>query len=171
MHRQLVVRYALALLVLAGLAGPMRLVGQSAPRADALSAIVEAMFFRRGPMADSLPFDACSVWEHGGRPADFPEGVLPGLRFLLDRPAADPCGLPKPSAGSRFERVARVDSVVIADSTARVYVHVRRGEWSYQEVYHLANRPTPGDGWSMREVRMYAPIHVTPPPPRPGGAL
>lgn len=143
---------------------PCPLSAQQAARGDALSAVVEAMYFRRSALGDSLPFDACSVYEQGGHPADFPAGVLPGLRTLLDRPVADPCGVPKPSAGSRYERIVRVLSVERADSGAQVHLSVRRGEWTYTEVYHLSLRPDDG-AWALREVRMYPPIQTLPPPP------
>lgn len=139
--------------------------GQAVEKGTALSAIGQAMLFRQSVLGDSLPFDACSVYERSGRPGSFVSGVLPGLRGLLDRSVDDPCSLPKPSAGDRTEYLVRVDSVVIADSTARVHLHVRRGEWSYTEVYSLAARPA-GD-WGFREVRMTNPFHITPPRPRP----
>jgi hypothetical protein len=154
-----------SLLALLLCAVPDILSAQKAARGDALSAIVEAMYFRRSALEDSLPFDACSVYEQSGRPAQFPTGVLPGLRALLDRPGADPCGVPKPSAGSRYERIVRVLSVQMADSAAQVHLNVRRGEWTYTEVYYLTARVDDG-AWAFREVRMYPPVHTTPPPPR-----
>lgn len=169
MHHQLVSRaVSIALAALAS-AAPNPLIGQTAPPENPLSAIVEAMFFRRTALGDSLPFDACSVYEQGGRPTEFPNGILPGLRLLLDRPVADPCSVPKPSAGSRYERLVRVDSVVPGEpGTVRVHLHVRRGEWTYEEVYYLA-AGSGGQPWSLQEVRTYPPIHTTPPPPRASG--
>jgi hypothetical protein len=170
MHYQRVTRGGVASLLMMACLGCAPLAGQQRTGPDPLAAVVQAMFFRSGALGDSLPFDACSVWEQTGRPAALVEGVLPGLRPLLDRQVDDPCSVAKPSEGSRFERIARVDSVVVADSAARVHLHIRRGEWSYQEVYHLARRN--GGGWSFREVRMYPPIHVTPPPTtQPGSAV
>jgi hypothetical protein len=165
MSRQLVARWCAGALLTLSFAIPGRLPAQASAPGRALAAVGEAMFFRRSALGDSLRFDACSVYECTGRPATFPEGILPGLRPLLDRPVAEPCAVPAPGAGSRHPRVVRVDSVVIADSTARVRLHVRRGEWTYDEVYHLAARPS-GDGWALCEVRMYPPIQTMPPPPR-----
>jgi hypothetical protein len=154
-----------SLLVLLLCAAPNLLSSQNVVRRDALSAVGEAMYFRRSALGDSLPFDACSVYERSGRPADFPAGILPGLRSLLDRPVTDPCGVPKPSEGSRFERLVRVISVEMGDSAAQVHLNVRRGEWTYTEVYHLSFRASDG-AWALCEVRMYPPVHTTPPPPR-----
>lgn len=164
MHCRMIARVVMtaAGLVLCTATAPLD--GQSVDRGTALSAIGQAMFFRQSVLGDSLPFDACSVYERSGRPNPFVGGLLPGLRGLLDRPVDDPCSLPKPSAGGRTERLVRVDSVVIADSEARVHLHVRRGEWSHTEVYSLATRLD--GGWGFREVRMTNPFHVTPPPPR-----
>lgn len=161
MHR-LVIRGGL-LLALLLCAMPGLLSAQDAAPRDALSAVAEAMFFRRSALGDTLPFDACSVYERGGRPADFPAGILPGLQGLLDRPVSDPCSVPRPSADSRYERLVRVTSVEMADSAARVHLNVRRGEWTYTEVYHLSPRANDG-AWMLREVRMYPPVHTTPPP-------
>jgi hypothetical protein len=163
MHCKLVARAVLGTIAIVLSAGPELLLCQERARTDALAAVVEAMFIRRGALGDSLPFDACSVYENSGRPEGFPDGVLAGLRPLLDRQVPDPCSVPKPSEGGRHERLVRVDSVVVSDSAARVHLHVRRGEWSYEEVYYLTSRDaeTRADGWSFREVRMYPPVHTT----------
>lgn len=164
MHRPVIRIGALLALLLCAVPSPVS--AQTVARGgDALSAVVEAMYFRRSALGDTLPFDACSVYEKGGRPDAFPTGILPGLRSLLDRPVADPCSAPRPSAGSRYERLVRVLSVEMADSAAQVHLNVRRGEWTYTEVYHLSTRADDG-AWTLREVRMYPPVHTTPPPPR-----
>lgn len=165
MPDQLTVRCLVGALLALSLAGPGTLHAQAPVRGDALSAVGEAMYFRRSALGDSLPFDACSVYERTGRPAGFPQGLLPGVRPLLDHPVADPCGRAGPEAGVRYPRVVRVDSVVIADSTAQVHLQVRRGEWAYNEVHHLVARPGRG-GWGMREVRTCNAIQILPPPPR-----
>jgi hypothetical protein len=155
---------AAALVVASVCAAP--LFGQNIDAPTRLAAVGEAMIFRRSVLGDSLPFDACSVYEKSGRPDPFVSAILPGLRSLLDRPVNEPCSLPRPGADRRVERFVRVDSVVVADSIAQVHLHVRRGEWSHTEVYHLSVRPG-GGAWAFREVRMTNPFHVMPPPPRP----
>lgn len=164
MHCRMIARVLTAAGLLLGMA-TAPLDGQSVDGGSTLAAIGQAMFFRQSVLGDSLPFDACSVYERSGRPSPFVSELLPGLRSLLDRPVNDPCSLPGPSAGGRTERLVRVDSVVVVDSTARVHLYVRRGEWSHTEVYFLAARQE--GGWGFREVRMTNPFHVTPSPPRP----
>jgi hypothetical protein len=158
MHNELVRGMLAGMLVMAGIAVPAKAVAQ--PPRDALTAIGEAMFFRGRTLGDSLPFDACSVFEQSGRPADYLEGILPGLRSLLDRQGDDPCAAPFPAADQRFVHRVRVDSVIVEDSAARVRLHVRRGEWSHDETYYLSRT---GDGWALREVRMYPGVQTLPP--------
>ncbi|HEU0013962.1 MAG TPA: hypothetical protein VFQ45_09780 [Longimicrobium sp.] len=152
------------MLLLTACATPRASPAQAAER-DALAAVVEAMSFRQSVRGDSIPFDACHVYEKTGRPAMLVSRVPPGLRNLLDRQVDDPCSLPAPSAHARFKYVVRVDSVVVTDSTALVYLYIRRGEWSYSETYDLVVRP--GDGqWRLREARGYGGFQILPPPPR-----
>jgi hypothetical protein len=152
-----------ALLAITACAGCAPLQGQGAAK-DALSAVEQAMFFRRSALADSLRFDACSVYERTGQPGRMADRIRPGLRSLLDSSVGRPCmEADSATAAARAGQRVRVDSVVTTDSTAEVHLHVRRGGWRYTETYYLAARPG-NDGWSLREVRMSPPLHTTPPP-------
>jgi len=137
-----------------------------ARKGDAVSAVVEAMFFRRALLEDTLRFDACSVFEHTGRPTGFLAHFRWDVQPMLDRPVDDPCRVPQPGADDRFRRFVRVTSVVVADSTAEVHLRIFRSEWAYSEVYFLAARAGEVTGWALREVRLYPGIHITAPPPR-----
>jgi|GEM_PF-3132738 len=167
MHNRLVIRavgVVLVGLVLSTTASRLR--GQGPGRArptDALAAVAEVMALRRGPLGDSLRFDACAVYERTGRPGGFPAGIAPGLIPLLDRSGPDPCGEPRPGAGGRTERTVRVDSVKVTDSAASVHLSIRRGEWSYNEDYYFAALPN-GRGWGFSEARMTHPFRITPAP-------
>lgn len=165
MHYQLVRRALCIVVLLTGLF-PLRseLSAQASPSGNALLAVSEVMLYRRNALGDSLPFDACSVYERTGRPEALLSGIRPGLRSLLDRQVDNPCAVPKPSERQRSERLVRVDTVVVADSTAEVHVHVRRDGWRHGEVYYFTNRAD--GGWALREVRMTPALHTTPPPPR-----
>jgi hypothetical protein len=132
-------------------------------RADALAAVAEVMALRRGALGDSLPFDACTIFEQAGRPSGFPAGIPPGLIPLLDRTGPDPCATKAPGDGDRLQRTVRVDSVTVTDSAAFVHLSIRRGEWSYNEEYTFASLPQ-GRGWGFREARMTHPFRVMPAP-------
>lgn len=154
-------RAALLAVGILACAAPAALLGQV--EQSALAAVEEAMFFRRSALADTLTFDACSVYEQTGRPERMVERLRPGLRSLLDRRGDAPCDGRPSDAGGRAGARVRVDSVVIADTAAQVHLHVLRGGWRHLEVYHLTPRAT--GSWSLREVRMSPPLHTTPPPP------
>jgi hypothetical protein len=165
MHNRLVMRpvplsfFAVAV----GLASAPLAAQGTVRRADALAAVAEVMALRRGALGDSLPFNACTVFEQTGRPSGFPVGIPPGLIPLLDRTGPDPCATKAPGDGDRLQRTVRVDSVRVTDSTASVHLSVRRGEWSYKEEYAFALLPQ-GCRWGFREARMTHPLRVTPPP-------
>jgi hypothetical protein len=172
MHHRLVIHAVrVTVLALALTTGCSPLRGQDRPGRSgggALAAVAEVMALRRGALGDSLRFDACAVFQHTGRPGGFPAGIPPGLVPLLDRSGPDPCAVPRPGAGGRTEHTVRVDSVTTTDSAAIVHLSVKRGEWSYSEVYYFAALPN-GRGWGFRESRMTHPLRVTPPPMRSGG--
>ena len=164
MHYQLVRRAVYVVVLLTGFFSlRSELSAQAPPSGNALLAVGEVMLYRRNALGDSLPFDACSVYERTGRPEALLSGIRPGLRTLLDRPIDHPCAVPKPSEGQRSERLVRVDTVQIAGSTAEVHVHVRRDGWRHGEVYYFTSRAD--GGWALREVRMTPALHTTPPPP------
>lgn len=165
MHNRLVMRpVPLSLFAVAlGLAGAPLGAQGTARTADALAAVAEVMTLRRGALGDSLPFDACTVFEQTGRPSGFPRGIPPGLIPLLDRTGPDPCATKAPGDGDRLRRTVRVDSVTITDSAASVHLSVTRGEWSYKEEYAFTLLPQ-GCRWGFREARMTHPFRVTPPP-------
>lgn len=165
MHHRLVNRAVLLTLLACVSTGCSSVQAQATAgrTADALSAVAEVMALRRGALGDSLPFEACTVFEETGRPSGFPGRLPPGLIPLLDRTGPDPCSTEGPAAGARFQRVVRVDSVRVTDSSATVHLSVKRGEWSYNEDYFFTALPN-GRGWGFREARMTNVFRVTPPP-------
>ena len=141
-----------AALLLAGFAGAP-LSAQELP--SALAAIDQVMGFRRDVVDDATPFDACRVFEHGGRPADFPAQIREGIRPLLDRLRTEPCA----AAAGDPNRLVSVDSVVRTDSMAYVHLSVRRGEWSFTETYSLSLTQD-RRGWGVREARIGRALRV-----------
>jgi hypothetical protein len=166
-YHQRVTRLSGLMLLACAVTGCSSLPGpRAAPRtADALSLIGDVMMLRAGALGDTLSYDACSVFEAAGRPADFPAGLLPGVVPLLDRAGPDPCSAESPQAGARFPRVVRVDSVRIARASAAVHLSVMRGEWRYREIFLFDPLPA-GRGWGFREVRITHPLRIVAPPPR-----
>lgn len=161
MHYKLV-RCALYVAVL--LTGRGELSAQAFPSGNTLQAVGEVMLYRRDALGDSHPFDACSVYERTGHPDALVSAIRPGLRGMLDRQVDNPCAFSKPSERQRSERLVRVDTVLVTDSTAEVHVHVRRYGWRHGEVYYFTKRAD--EGWALREVRMTPALHTTPPPPQ-----
>lgn len=157
MYHELVIRTAgiLALLVGAGLSD-----AQTRRENAAIRAADAVIGFRRTVMADTLKFDACSVFSATGRPADFPAGIGPANLPALDRRGPNPCGTPELPA--RLPYRVYVDSLALTDSVGHVYLTVRRGELVHRETFLLPRIP---GGWGVREARIWGAIQVVPPPP------
>lgn len=131
---------------------------QSTPAQTA--AVNTVMDFRLNWVGDSTPFNACSAYQAVGRPADFPAGILPGLRRGLDRPGNAPCEGRTPGTPGAWRPEVVVDSVSVRGETAIVYVTVRKDEISYREDYSLVN-PSSGR-WGMNEVRTWGAVREYP---------
>lgn len=130
-----------------------------------LDAVNTVLDFRINWVGDFTKFDACSIFEAVGKPADFPRGVLSPFLRALDSAAPD-CGNPRseesPASGSRVV----VDSIAIHAESATTYITVHKGEQVYREDYHLVNR-TPGAPWGLREVRTWGATRAYPSQPSP----
>jgi hypothetical protein len=127
----------------------------SAQRAGSrLEAIRIVMSARAGQMDDPVPFDACTVYEQGGRPDSLMARLSPGLREFLDRPVNRPCAVPAPVSQPGNSRSVAVDSVVLGDSTGSVHLTVQRGEWMYRERHDLVLTAN-GRRWALRGVQVY----------------
>src|SRR4051812_24315717 len=80
-------------------------------------------------LGDSTRFDACSVYNALGRPANFPSGIDPTLVRLLDR-TSDPCRRDSSSVAVHWPPyLVRVDSL----APARAVLTVVKGEYSFRE--------------------------------------
>ncbi|HET7460697.1 MAG TPA: hypothetical protein VFJ82_05600 [Longimicrobium sp.] len=113
-------------------------------RVAALNAVID---YRLNWMNDSTTFDACSVYRTVGPPQQVAAGLLLAFRGWFTA-TAQPCAS-TPVDRNRERRVL-VDSLTVTDSTARVYVTVRRGEQTHNEAYDLFR---PGsDTWAVRQV-------------------
>lgn len=156
MHRELAVRTAAALALLTGLP----LMRQDTRAIRAVDAVIG---FRRTAMADTLKFDACTVFTASGRPADFPAGLRPANIGALDRQGAAPCATQH--APDRLPDRVYVDSVALGDSIGHVYLTVRRGEWVHRETFTLPSLP--GGRWGVREARIWGALQVAPQAPEP----
>jgi len=158
MHRKLVTGICVAGLCWAG-ARPLR--AQTADARARLGAVAGAMAFRRGELGDATPFDACTVFRETGEPRGLLNGILPGLRGMLDRPSDAPCAAPAPSAEQRFKHIVQVVSVAVHDTAGQVQLSVTHGEWNHRETYFFERR---GEAMTLREVRMLPGIQLLPPP-------
>jgi hypothetical protein len=124
-----------------------------------LAAANAVIGFRVNWMGDATPFNSCSVFQAAERPADFPEGISPPLRRVLDR-SESPCENRAPQIPGRWTPEVAVDSVVVSGDTATVFATVRKGEMSYFEEYSVV-RGQPGQ-WSTREVRIWGALREYP---------
>ncbi|MBB4636090.1 hypothetical protein [Longimicrobium terrae] len=147
--------------LLAGHSGSLSGQGQSEYRADKLDAVSASMRARLDMMDDPVPFDACTVYEQGGRPDSLISRLSPGLREFLDRPVNQPCAVPAPVSRPGNSRSVAVDSLVLGDSTGSVYLTVQRGEWMYRERHDLMLTAN-GRRWALRGVQVYPGTRITP---------
>jgi hypothetical protein len=151
----------LSLLGLAALATDAR--GQSGSRE--IAAVNTVLDFRLNWVGDATPFNACSVYTLTGRPADFPAGILTPLARGLDR-TGPPCERRAPNVAGAWTPEVLVDSISVHDTTATVYLTVRKGEISYFEVYSLVNPSA--TRWGLNEVRTWGAVREYPSrPPAP----
>jgi len=159
MHYELVIRMA-AVLAALGFGS-----WTESPRQENLAtAAVDAVIgFRRTVMADTLRFDACSVFTATGRLADFPAGIGPANLPVLDRQGPRPCDTAEMPA--RFVHRVYVDSLALSDSVGFVYLTIRRGESMHRETFTL---PYVRGGWGVREARIWGAFQFIPPPPQSG---
>lgn len=158
MHYKLVMRTS-ALLCLPCIGA---VAAQGVRQDDAMVAAVDAAIgFRRSAMADTLKFDACTIYAATGHPAGFPNGISEANRGTLDRPGPRPCDSPVEPV--RLPYRVYVDSLTLSDSIGSVYLTVRRGEWLHRETFTLPRLR--GGRWGVREVRIWGAIQITPPPP------
>jgi hypothetical protein len=128
---------------------------------DRLDAVVSTMRMRFGMMNDTLPYDACSVFQKAGQPAAMVARIPRYYRTRLDRQDDAPCESPAPETRPGAGRSVRVDSVMIADSVAVVSLTIQRGEWGYAEHHDL--RLTPDRrGWGVWQVRVIPGLRITP---------
>lgn len=126
---------------------------QTAVSDEAARAIGAVMNYRRYFLDDPLAFDACKVREALGGNANT---LAVQLRGMLDDVAAS-C----PRATTRPRNVVLIDSVRLADSVARVYATVIRGELIHREIYSLDPR-TSAPMMSVREVRLWGAVQAYP---------
>lgn len=156
MHHKLVIRTAVILGLLTVGAGAAQ-TGQDNSILAAMDAVIG---FRRGPMGDTLRFDACTVFRAAGGPERFPNGIGEANRPALDQPGPHPCDSTVQPA--RFPYRVYVDSLVLSESVGSMYLTVRRGEWLHRETFVLPRLR--GGRWGVREVRIWGAIQVVPPP-------
>ncbi len=155
-----------ARLALVGLAAVLAPEAAAQGSTTSLAAVNEVIGFRVNWMGDATPFNSCSIYESAGSPADFPEGISPPLRRVLDR-TERPCEIRPPQVPGAWTPGVTVDSVAVSGDTAAVFVTVRKGEISYHEEYSLVSG-LPGQ-WSTREVRIWGALREYPSlPSHPG---
>ena len=137
---------------------------QSAPpRIEPVAAAINtALGFRLMTHGGQPTIDACSVRSALPTSQPFPGAVAPEVRVALSDTTATPCDAPPAPAGS-WPRTLRVDSVTIeTDSTARVAISTRVGEYFFSERYTLY-AVFPGYGWSVDSVVTRLTLRITPP--------
>jgi hypothetical protein len=154
MHYELV--RMVAVLAATGLGAAAALARQDRAATSAVDAVIG---YRRTVMADTLKFDACTIFAATGQPADFPTGIGPANLPTLDRRDARPCDVVDPPV--RLPYRVYVDSLSLSDSIGHVYLTVRRGESLHRETFTLP-RLRHG-GWGVREARIWGAIQFLPP--------
>lgn len=129
-----------------------------------IALLTAVMKYRAFVARDSTPFDACSVYNAVGRPADFPAGFDRIVLPLLDR-VVNPCGGDSLRAAVRWPpRFVRVESVTAAPASGQpaVVLAVRKYEYSYREAFRVRSV---GSSTEVAEVRTYGILQSLPVPP------
>ena len=139
-------RLALIAALPAGLGGTPAAAQTSAEAGRAISTVMNHRFTW---LADSLPFDVCSVRGALGGGDGFASHIIEPVRGLLGDAAAS-C----PRDG-RSDRTVLVDSLRFSDTTARVYLTVLRGELVHRESYTLGRSRSSAAYMPIREVRLW----------------
>jgi hypothetical protein len=131
---------------------------QGTPDSAKIAAVNTVIDYRVIWMEDSTPFDACSVYEGMGKPANFSSVLArPARRVVaLD---SEPCGGAPGAAVRRPSRVVRVDSVALGDTLGTVRVTVNKGEKRIIETYSLRRFPN-RSGWGVRAVTLTGALRV-----------
>jgi hypothetical protein len=144
---------------------PVAAQGPNATGDDAMSVLIEVMRHRLTWMEDRTAFDPCSLYLHGGQPANLPEVVPRDVRELVgtlaDGMVPAVCADRVALARALPERVVEIEGVTLGDSVARVRIHVRKGELNHSESYSL-RRGVVG-GWAVIRVEQFDYLQVTPP--------
>ncbi|MDB4952219.1 MAG: TonB-dependent receptor [Gemmatimonadetes bacterium] len=127
----------------------------ASPRAALVNAV---LLHRIDWMNDSTRVEACSVERALASPADFPASIDARYRALLTTTEKPCAAAPHPAPASElgdpaWRKVARVDSVSVADSIATVYLGVSHGEQHHSEAYTLVRGRS--GGWWVNEVRQW----------------
>jgi hypothetical protein len=103
------------------------------PDSDTARALSTVMNHRATYMADSLPFDVCTIRRALGKDGEESVALLtPHVHGLMDDPSAL---CPRPFRSGR--NVVLVDSVGFSEAAVRVFVTVLRGELIHREDYAL----------------------------------
>jgi hypothetical protein len=131
---------------------------QSTSGSAKIAAVNTVIDYRVTWMEDSTPFDACSVYEGMGKPANF-SSVLARLARRVVALGAEPCAGASGAAVQRPSRVVRVDSVALGDTLGTVRVTVSKGEKRIIETYTLRRLPN-RSRWGVREVTLSGALRV-----------
>ena len=130
-----------------------------------LAAVNTVLDFRLNWVGDATKFNACSVYNATGRPADFPARILPPLARGLDHTSV-PCEGRAPGVPGAWTPEVLVDSIAVHGESATVLLTIRKGEISYREEYSLVNPSA--SRWGMNEVRTFGALREYPArPPAP----
>ena len=132
--------------------------GQPGPDVGRTSAEVgvfnAAVGFRLAWLGDSTRIAACQAFSVLREPADFQTNVFEVYRRLLDADVSTCRGAGSKAPGAR--NLVLLDSLALSDSTADLYMTVRRGENQHKQHYRM-HRTQLGSRaiWSVAAVRLY----------------
>jgi hypothetical protein len=128
---------------------------------DASDVVTSTIRYRRIVIdpAGATAFERCAAAAAAGHAPQALDSVVG--EFAASALSAWTGACPK-RTGPRSRSGAVIESVAIADSTAEVRVRVFRGEWSHHETYNLRRRPVGGDGWGVRDVRIWGVLRIHP---------
>jgi hypothetical protein len=135
--------------------------------------LAAALEYRWITAGGGIPLDACSVYQAMATPGDYPNAFSRSVREQFDRPVSRPCGpvhedtvairmdsVSPPVMGVRVRDWIRVDSAVRHDSTARVFLSVKRAGDAYHHEEIDAVRGPMDERWRVLQIRIWGLLYA-----------
>jgi hypothetical protein len=122
---------------------------------DRASAVATAISYRRTVLDPVTTFDRCAAAAATGNAPGALDSIF-GQRAASGLSSGTAC---QARTTARSAQGARVDSIVVGDSTAQVHVTVYRSDRVHSETYNLRRLPPNGGRtWGVSDIRVWGAV-------------